>query len=117
MCLPISGGYSDWQRASLAGQAEAREEERREEKKAAGAQQKKPARTKLNYKESRELAGLPAKIEALENEQSAIVQKLSDPALYRDGSDEATRLQKRNAQIEEDLLALLTRWEALGSKT
>ena len=110
------GGYSDWQRMSKAGRAEAKEEEKRAEKKAAAAPQKKPARAKLNYKETRELAELPGKIEALEKEQAGIAVKLSDAALYTTQPDEAKRLQKRNAEIEDELIAALTRWEALGAK-
>ncbi|MEI6720975.1 MAG: ATP-binding cassette domain-containing protein, partial [Betaproteobacteria bacterium] len=83
-----AGGYSDWQRFSKAGRAEAKAEAVREEKKAATAQ-KKPARVKLNYKESRELADLPGRIDTLEKEQAAIAARLSDPALYQDKADEA----------------------------
>ena len=111
------GGYSDWQRMSKAGRAEAKEEARREEKKAASTQQKKPGKAKLNYKESRELAELPDKIDTLEKEQAGITAKLLDAAIYTAQPDEAMRLQKRNAQIENDLIAALTRWEELGAKT
>ncbi|MFM9982424.1 MAG: ATP-binding cassette domain-containing protein [Burkholderiales bacterium] len=110
-----AGGYSDWQRFSKAGRAEAKAEAVREEKKAATAQ-KKPAKVKLNYKESRELADLPGRIDTLEKEQAAIAARLSDPALYQDKADEAVKLQKRTAQIEDELLAALTRWEELDAR-
>ena len=112
-----AGGYSDWQRVSKAGKAEAREEERREEKKAAAAKQKKPAKVKLSYKESRELAELPVKIETLEKEQAGITVKLSAAAIYTSQPDEAKRLQIRNAEIEAALLTALTRWEELGARS
>jgi ATP-binding cassette subfamily F protein uup len=111
-----AGGYSDWLRYSKAGKAEAKAEEKREEKRVAAAGQKKPAKSKLNYKESRELAELPGRIEALEQEQAAIAAQLSDPAIYQDTPDRAAVLQKRSAQIEEELLAALTRWEELDAK-
>ena len=110
-----AGGYSDWQRFSKAGRAEAKAEAVREEKKAATAQ-KKPAKVKLNYKESRELADLPGRIDTLEKEQAAIAARLSDPALYQGKADEAVKLQKRTAQIEDELLAALTRWEELDAR-
>ena len=111
------GGYSDWLRTSKAGRAEAKLEEKREEKRSAAAgTPKKPAKAKLNYKESRELAELPGRIEALEKEQAAISTRLSEPSLYTDKPDEAVQLQKRTAQIEEELLASLTRWEELDAK-
>ncbi len=108
-----AGGYSDWQRASRAGRAEAAREEKKAE---ARATQKKPAKAKLNYKESRELAEIPVRIETLEKEQAEIACTLSDADLYRERPDEATRLQKRAAQIEEELVAALTRWEELGAR-
>ena len=107
-----AGGYTDWQRVSKTGRAEAA----REEKKADTRTQKKLVKAKLNYKDSRELAGLPARIDALEKEQAGIVQKLSDPALYQAQPGQATRLQKRNAQIEDELVAALVRWEELGAR-
>ena len=110
-----AGGYSDWQRFSKAGRAEAKAEAVREEKKVATAQ-KKPAKVKLNYKESRELADLPGRIDTLEKEQAAIAARLSDPALYQDKADEAVKLQKRTALIEDELLAALTRWEELDAR-
>ena len=48
--------------------------------------------------------------------QAAIAARLSDPALYQDKADEAVTLQKRTAQIEEELLAALTRWEELDAR-
>ena len=59
---------------------------------------------------------MPARIETLEKEQAAITGKLSDAAIYTAQPDEAKRLQQRNAQIEDELLTALTRWEELGSK-
>ncbi len=74
-----------------------------------------PAKPKaaLGHKEQRELAALPATIAALETEQAGIAAKLADPALYRNDRDGAAALQKRAAEIERDLGAAMTRWEAL----
>ena len=71
-------------------------------------------RTKLSYKEQRELDALPARIAALEAEQKAIGETVADPTLYTMDPDRATALHKRFAQIDEELLAALERWEALG---
>jgi ABC transport system ATP-binding/permease protein len=111
------GGYSDWQRMSKAGRAEAREEEKRAGKKADARPPKKPAKAKLNYKESRELAELPGRIEALEKEQAALAAELSDGSLYATRPEEAMRVQKRVAEIDEALTAALTRWEALDARS
>ena len=69
---------------------------------------------KLSYKEQRELEGLPALIEALETEQKELRETLSDRQLFAADPGKATALFERDAQIEEDLLAALERWEVLS---
>jgi ATP-binding cassette subfamily F protein uup len=71
------------------------------------------ARTKLSYKDQRELEALPARIEALEAEQRAIAELTADPSLYVSDPQRAAALHQRSAQIEDDLMAALERWEAL----
>ena len=68
---------------------------------------------KLSWKEARELAELPERIAALEAEQKAIGERLADPALYQSQGQEAQRLSARLGEIDEQLLGLLERWEAL----
>ena len=73
------------------------------------------ARTrKLSFKEQRELDGLPAAIAALEAEQQTIHEALADGSLY--GSDNARALEMtgRAAQIDDELMVALERWEELG---
>ena len=72
------------------------------------AQKPVPTR-KLNNKEQRELDGLPAKLAQLEQEQVT----LGDVNLYAKDPLKAGQLYQRAAAIEEELLSLLTRWEAL----
>ncbi len=74
---------------------------------------KPPSKAALGHKEQRELASLPATISALETEQTGIAQRLADPHLYRSDRDAAAALKKRAAQIEIELAAAMTRWEAL----
>ena len=63
------------------------------------------SRTKLSYKEQRELDALPARIAALEAEQKAIAEAIADPSLYAKDPQRATELHARYAQIDEELLA------------
>jgi ATP-binding cassette subfamily F protein uup len=72
------------------------------------------ARKKLGYKEQRELEALPARIDALETEQKSIQASLADGSLYRDDPARAVALAARSAAIEEELMAALERWDALG---
>ncbi|MGE3349287.1 MAG: ATP-binding cassette domain-containing protein [Ramlibacter sp.] len=73
------------------------------------------SKKKLSYKEQRELETLPARIEALEGEQKAAQAALADGSLYASEPDRAAQLAARSAQIDEELLAALERWEQLGS--
>ena len=46
----------------------------------------KPKKRKLSFKETRELAALPDRIDALEREREQLYASLADPALLRDGA-------------------------------
>jgi ATP-binding cassette subfamily F protein uup len=72
-------------------------------------------RRKLSYKDQRELESLPARIEALEQEQAAIAARLADGSLYSSDPASAAQLTARSAAIEDELMAALERWEALGA--
>jgi ATP-binding cassette subfamily F protein uup len=74
------------------------------------------ARTKLSYKEQRELDELPARIEALEAEQKDVQAQLADPSFYTSQPDRIAAVHARSGEIEEALMALLERWETLGSR-
>jgi ATP-binding cassette subfamily F protein uup len=69
-------------------------------------------RRKLSYKESTELTALPARIDALEGERSALYASLADPGFLRDG--EAVIAAKRRLDALEGEIGVLTaRWEEL----
>ncbi len=74
-----------------------------------------PKARKLSFKEQRELDGLPERIAALETEQQAIATQLADGTLYATDNARALGLAVRNAKLEDELLAALERWEALGA--
>jgi ATP-binding cassette subfamily F protein uup len=75
-----------------------------------------PAKTrKLSFKEQRELDGLPALISALEAEQKEISEALADGSLYAIDNGRAMKLASRSAQIDDELLTAMERWEALGA--
>jgi ATP-binding cassette subfamily F protein uup len=71
---------------------------------------------KLSYKEQRELDQLPARIEQLESEQRALAEFLAQPESYAREPGRAVQAQTRHAEIDDELLAALERWEALGSR-
>ena len=75
-----------------------------------------PAKTrKLSFKEQRELDGLPDLIAALEAEQKEIADLLADGSLYAIDNARALKLATRSAQIDEELMTALERWELLGT--
>ncbi len=111
-----AGGYSDW--ANYQAQrraAEAAEAQATKQKEAPKPVVEKPrsAPTKLSYKDQRELDALPAKIAALEEEQKTLTAKLEDPALYASDPQAAQGFATRLSEIDDELLGLLDRWEAL----
>lgn len=112
------GGYQDWQdtRARIAGHAPAATAPQPAAAPKARADKPRASRAKLSYNENRELAELPARIEALENEQQALTERLLDPTCFRDRPLEARDWQARIDEIETLLLTALARWEELESK-
>lgn len=110
------GGYEDWVRqrpgAGLAS-SEAGEKNAIKSKEMAAAPIASPSRKKLSYKEQRELEALPAQISALEQEQTALQQCLSDPEYFVRYPQEASSAVERLSAIDEAVLQLLERWELL----
>jgi len=113
------GGYEDWQlqrnraralREPVAGKAP----DKASAPTAAKAAAAKPR--KLSYKEQRELDELPGLIEALEAEQKELGDLLAKPEFYASEPKRAADAQLRYAQIDEELMAALERWEALSAR-
>ncbi len=73
----------------------------------------KPKR-KLSYKEQRELETLPQRIADLEREQETLGRLLADGMLFATEPTRAAELAKRHADIDDELMAALERWETLG---
>ncbi|MCW5655780.1 ATP-binding cassette domain-containing protein [Hydrogenophaga sp.] len=73
-----------------------------------------PGKRKLSYKEQREFEALPGRIAALEAEQVSIDRDLDGGQLFHSDPVRAAQLGQRHAEIEEEWLQALERWEALG---
>jgi len=117
----FGGGYDDWQRYT---------QKRQEEQKAAvntqQAKAKQPAvnanestpkavASKLSFKEQKELEELPLIIEKLEAEQLKINEELVKPETYTNAELIKT-LQTRLDEINTEIEAKITRWDALEKK-
>jgi len=114
------GGYEDWklQRARAQALAVAAAPAPAAAARPSNATPDKPvpARTKLSYKEQRELDALPARIEVLETEQKELSQLLATGELYVKERQRVPALQARLQSIEAELLQALERWESLASR-
>jgi ABC transport system ATP-binding/permease protein len=104
-----AGGYSDWVRQRPSSFEESKKSEARK-------MPKERLRTKLSYKESRELEALPAEIEALEAEQRALAERALEPEYYRQPPEVLRAERERSTEIERLLMEKLERWEALEGK-
>jgi ATP-binding cassette subfamily F protein uup len=82
---------------------------------AAATSSKTPVK-KLSFKEQREYDSLPAVIEQLEGEQAALNQALADGRLYVSDPPAAAHKAARVAQIDDELLQALERWELLSQR-
>lgn len=113
------GGFNDWLRQSkvasesgLGGQPKASRKTNQ-----SGGRTAPRATKKLSFKETRELQGLPARIEMLEERLQTLQAELADPALYKEGAD-AVLQKKADLQVTSDELeSAFERWTALEAKS
>jgi ATP-binding cassette subfamily F protein uup len=114
------GGYTDWERVRAVPEprtAAPKAEVKAQPKEKPAAPAPAPKAKRLSSKEQRELDELPALIAALEAEQKSITEKLADPNLYREQPTEVKKLNERYAQLDEQLMASLEKWEAIESRS
>ena len=109
------GGYTDWLR-----QRSTFEESRPNTRPAENTGRHSLPKRKLSFKEQREqsllqeeLAALPNRLTALENEQTNLNAQLSDPDFFTNDPDGFNKAAARMSAVEEELLSLLERWEAV----
>jgi ABC transport system ATP-binding/permease protein len=71
---------------------------------------------KLSYKEQRELQALPELIAALEAEQAELGTRIGDPSYFVREPHAAAQAAQRHAQIEDELMQALERWQLLEGR-
>ena len=104
------GGYSDWQRALQAPPAA-----KRRSAAPAAAARKRRSRG-LTYTEQRELEGLPASIEILESEQSALHAQLDDTQLFHKEPQAFRAIMERLTALDKERDAAYARWDELDQR-
>ncbi|MDG4867844.1 ATP-binding cassette domain-containing protein [Guyparkeria sp. 1SP6A2] len=110
----VVGGYQDYldQRGATQKTTESSSARKSAAPAKAATKSKAPAR-KLSYKDQRELDQLPARIEALEAEQSALNEIVNDPGFYQNEAAEIERRLARVTEIERELEQSIERWMEL----
>jgi ATP-binding cassette subfamily F protein uup len=109
------GGYSDWLQQRSAAPTPPSDDKTTNDTARPAGQARPKARTRLSYKEQRELASLPQEIEALETEQAAITARMSTPDYHLQGPSQIRADRRRIEEIEALLVSKFERWEALES--
>ena len=77
---------------------------------------RREVRSKLTYRETKELEQLPDRIALLEAEREGIAVRLADGSLYRGAPEEARRLMLRTTELDVELEHLLMRWDTLETR-
>lgn len=107
------GGYQDWlrQRPAEPSRQTSRANLPQPQPEAAGSDKKR----KLSYQEQQEMASLPARIERLEQEISALQQQLSDPTFFQQDSKQIANASTQLAALEQAHEAAFGRWAELDA--
>jgi ABC transport system ATP-binding/permease protein len=111
------GGYSDWLRqrkvsAPMKAQSGAALPVAAAASEAAPA---KPNARRLSYKDQRELAALPGKIQRLEAEQAQLQAEIADPKTFHGNNERGTAALQRLQSLTAELEDAYSRWDALES--
>jgi ATP-binding cassette subfamily F protein uup len=111
------GGYSDWlQQRDAAPPPPGIADNRRERANAdvsgvpAAA---RPARRKMSYKDQRELAALPAQIEALESEQRELLARMCASDYHKTAPEQQRQDRVRSTELDALLNQHMDRWAEL----
>ena len=118
------GGYEDWVRVKKHQAAQLTPNkssspsklEAEQSRHVPSATRAESAKNTLSFKDKQELEKISATIQTLEREQAEIDAVLAAGKMYRDDPKQAKQLQIRAAEIEDQLLQLMTRWEELESR-
>ncbi len=106
------GGYSDWlqNRPSTKSSANKDSAKKSVEK---NDQTSMLKAKKMSYKEQRELAELPQKIQRLEQEQQELVALTTSTQFYQQDSAQIAKTMAKLQTLEQSLQQLYSRWEEL----
>lgn len=101
-----AGGFDDWSQLSA-------EAAPAKPKKAPASKPKTDRPRRLTYKETEELKGLPAHIEALETQIGDLNTFLADPETYQNAGDQVADATSQLQTLQTDLESAYERWQEL----
>ena len=107
------GGYSDWVRQAPRRKTEASSPRVIDKARAEKSAPSSPPKRKLGFRENRELAELPQRIERLERDIAELGARLQDPAFYQQGSAVIAQTNGELAARQAELDAAYQRWQEL----
>jgi len=107
------GGYSDWLRQKPASPEPAAASKSQASQPAKTVAPPAPVKTKLSYKDARELEQLPARIEMLETQVAAFTARMTDPGYYQRDAGAIGADNAALAAVQAELDAAYLRWEQL----
>lgn len=112
------GGYEDWerQRAPADIPEKSKAEPKAAPAKSAPRRANPPQRVRMSFKETRELAELPDRIESLEAESEALLVAMSSPDYHKRSVEEQKADKERSAELPSLIESLYRRWEELSEK-
>jgi ATP-binding cassette subfamily F protein uup len=106
------GGYDDW----LRQRQEKKAIEVKSSASSSGSTKAVKKKSNLTYQEQLDLSALPAKIEALEQAQSALMSEMSSADFYQQDAKKIQATQDELAKVEASLEETYARWEVLEEK-
>jgi ATP-binding cassette subfamily F protein uup len=106
------GGYDDWLRQRGSAVAASGEKNEKPVKTVKPRVKKERPRT-LTFKEKKELAELPALIEALEAERAGIYESLAAPDFYKQEGSTLPAAKARIEELDNEIPGAYERWEFL----
>ncbi|RKZ47604.1 MAG: ABC transporter ATP-binding protein, partial [Gammaproteobacteria bacterium] len=112
------GGYEDWIRQRKPNKTATLSDKASGKKAKPGKQVKSrinsSEKKKLGFNEKRELESLPDKIEALEDQQQELEQRINQSNFYQKDKETISTTMASMKQLQEDLQKLYERWEYLA---
>lgn len=108
------GGYQDWLRQSkVLGKPKANTNKPTSQTANKQEISSNKSVKKLGYKEQKELADLPGKIEKLEIEQLELQHLIADPQFYQNSADKVAKTMAKLQELEASLKQAYQRWSEL----